>query len=66
MFCFPNLDNQEGEEAEDALTAHHLEGVDVVLGDEFLLVDKLTGGDHLDTIMNINKKLYQKRYLKLI
>ena len=53
MFCSPDLDNQEGEEAEDALTAHHLEGVDVVLSDEFLLVDKLTGGDHLDTAQSV-------------
>ena len=58
MFCSPDLDNQEGEEAEDALTAHHLEGVDVVLGDEFLLVDKLTGGDHLDTTQSGRQSKY--------
>ena len=60
-----DLDQDQRQEPEDALAAHHLQRVRVVLGDELLLVHKLTRGDNLPASRYLSKNIICKKYLTL-
>ena len=52
-----DLDQDQRQEPEDALAAHHLQRVRVVLGDELLLVHKLARGNNLTTTRYLSKHI---------
>ena len=60
-----DLDQDQRQEPEDALAAHHLQRVRVVLGDELLLVHKLARGDDLPTSRYLSEHIICKTYLVL-
>ena len=61
-----DLDQDQRQEPEDALAAHHLQRVRVVLGDELLLVHKLARGDNLPTSRYLSKHIICKHIWFLI
>ena len=61
-----DLDQDQRQEPEDALAAHHLQRVRVVLGDELLLVHKLARGDNLPASRYLSKQKIFGSYLTLI
>ena len=61
-----DLDQDQRQEPEDALAAHHLQRVRVVLGDELLLVHKLARGDDLQQVDIYINILYAKNIWFLI